>query len=83
MSSVFLDLRKAFDTVDHGILLKKLENAGIRGIPLELMKNYMEERYQYVENNSQKSNIKKCTIGVPQGSILGPLLRKRSTMLHR
>ena len=74
VSSVFLDLRKAFDTVDHGILLKKLENAGIRGIPLELMKNYMEERYQYVENNSQKSNIKKCTIGVPQGSILGPLL---------
>ena len=74
VSSVFLDLRKAFDTVDHGILLKKLENTGIRGIPLELMKNYMEERYQYVENNSQKSNIKKCTIGVPQGSILGPLL---------
>ena len=74
VSSVFLDLRKAFDTVDHGILLKKLENTGIRGIPLELMENYMEERYQYVENNSQKSNIKKCTIGVPQDSILGPLL---------
>ena len=52
----------------------KLENAGIRGIPLELMKIYVQERYQYVENNSQKSNIKKCTIGVPQGSILGPLL---------
>ena len=52
VSSVFLDLRKAFDTVDHGILLKKLENTGIRGIPLELMKNYMEEPYQYIENNS-------------------------------
>ena len=74
VSSVFLDLRKAFDTVDHGILLMKLENAGIRGIPLELMKNYMEDRYQYVENNSQKSNIRRCTIGVPQGCILGPLL---------
>ena len=70
---VFLDFSKAFDTVDHSILLKKLHIYGIRGLVLQWFESYLSSRVQYVTYNSIKSEREtKC--GVPQGSILGPLL---------
>ena len=71
---IFLDLTKAFDTVDHSILLKKLSNYGIRGITHKLMKSYLSNRCQYVTLGGQQSDLSKITCGVPQGSVLGPLL---------
>ena len=72
--SVFLDLSKAFDTIDHNILLSKLEHYGIRGTPLAWFADYLMDRKQFVEFNNEKSDLQDIICGVPQGSVLGPLL---------
>ena len=72
-SAAFLDYSKAFDTVDHDILLQKLEKYGIRGQSLELLKSYFQDRKQYVSLNNTVSQYNIIRTGVPQGSCLGPL----------
>ena len=71
---IFVDLQKAFDCVEHNILLSKLNHYGIRGISNQWFKSYLCNRRQYVEISGSKSNITSIRYGVPQGSVLGPLL---------
>ena len=71
---IFLDFSKAFDTVNHNILLKKLEHYGIRGIALSWFKAYLDKRKQVVIANGETSSEQEVKCGVPQGSVLGPLL---------
>ena len=72
--NVYLDLSKAFDTLDHNILLHKLKYYGIEGTALRLFESYLNERQQYVDLDGTNSNYNRILTGVPQGSILGPLL---------
>ena len=72
--ATIIDVKKAFDCVNHNILLQKLEYYGIRGTPLNWLTSYLTDRKCYVEVDSYKSTLNTINIGVPQGSILGPLL---------
>lgn len=71
---IFVDLKKAFDTIDHKILFTKLERYGIRGVALEWLINYMEKLNQYVQMEDYRSTCLDISVGVPQGSVLGPTL---------
>ena len=71
---VFIDFSKAFDTVNHEILLKKLESYAIRGMPLKWFTSYLNNRQQYVAIGHTESPRQAMTCGIPQGSTLGPLL---------
>ena len=71
---LLIDFSKAFDMVDHSILLKKLDHYGIRGVALKWMESYLCNRQQFVTVNGSDSTMESIRYGVPQGSILGPLL---------
>ena len=71
---IFVDLSKAFDTIDHATLLRKLYHYGIRGNSYKLISSYLTNRYQYVKINNEVSDNLLTKYGVPQGSVLGPLL---------
>lgn len=71
---IYVDFTKAFDYLDHSLLLRKLEYYGFRGTPLMLLKSYLSKRMQFVQINEHASGVKPILSGVPQGAILGPFL---------
>ena len=71
---IFLDFSKAFDTVNHNILIEKLDYYGIRGVTKDWFTSYLTNRYQYVSLGQTESELQPVSCGVPQGSVLGPLL---------
>ena len=72
--NVLIDLSKAFDTVKNEVLLAKLYNYGIRGLPLSWFRSFISDRKQYVKIGNSNSSLRSVNIGVPQGSILAPIL---------
>ena len=72
--SVYSDYSKAFDTVQHHIIIQKLHKIGFPASALKWFISYLENRSQYVQVNDSKSAMKLCHFGIPQGSVLGPLL---------
>ena len=72
--AIFLDLSKAFDTLNYKILLRKLKYYGLGNVVYNLIENYLTNRQQFVKLGNVKSKLIPMLIGVPQGSILGPLL---------
>lgn len=74
MGGLFLDLKKAFDTLNHEILLRKLECYGIRGVANTVIKSYLTNRKQFVQIEDKRSSLAPINVGVPQGSNIGPLL---------
>ena len=72
--SILIDIKKAFDTMNHKILLRKLEMYGIRGLPLAWIRSYLSDRISFVSVGNASSSAKVSNIGIPQGSIIGPLL---------
>ena len=72
--AIFIDFSKAFDTIDHKILLQKLWHYGIRGNTHDLLQDYLSKRIQFTSVSNENSDKAKITYGVPQGSVLGPLL---------
>jgi len=73
-AALFLDLKKAFDTVDHSLLIRKLNSTGIKGKELNWFVSYLNDRTQAVKIGNSLSTFRQVQVGVPQGSILGPLL---------
>lgn len=73
-AGIFIDLKKAFDTINHLILLNKLDRYGIRGVASDWLKSYLMNRTQYVKIGQHTSEHLDITCGVPQGSVLGPKL---------
>ena len=71
---IYLDLKKAFDTIDQTILLEKLKRYGFTNSPINLIKQYFSNRQQCVQYDGVRSELKEANIGVPQASSLGPLL---------
>lgn len=71
---IFIDFQKAFDTINHDILIRKLSHYGIRGTALQWFANYLFNRFQFVKYREVHSSYKEISCGVPQGSVLGPSL---------
>lgn len=71
---IFIDLKKAFDTISHKLLLQKLHSIGVRGTVYKMLQSYLTNRYQIVKIDNIQSSAETIIYGVPQGSILGPLL---------
>ena len=72
--AIFCDLTKAFDLCPHDLILLKMEKYGIRGVELEWFKSYLTGRKQFVQFGCSNSSVSDIKFGVPQGSILGPIL---------
>jgi hypothetical protein len=71
---IFLDFSKAFDTVNHDLLLSKLDLCGVRGLAHDIFKSYLNNRFQFVNYKNVTSELSRISVGVPQGSCIGPLL---------